>query len=67
MDSLVGPHSTRLVYTIKHQFFLLDDQPKSVAPVPSVIFDDAMSVDLDPEVECDQGPPKDPTEEMGKD
>jgi hypothetical protein len=59
--------TTHLVNSVKHQFLLLDDQPESVTPVPSVVFDDPMSVNLDPEVKGDQGPTKDPAEEMGKD
>lgn len=59
--------TTHLVNSVKHQFLLLDDQPESITPVPSVVFDDPMSVDLDPEVKGDQGPTKDPAEEMGKD
>lgn len=45
-----------LINSIKHQFFLLDDQPKRIPPVPSVILDDSVSVDLDPEVEEDERP-----------
>jgi hypothetical protein len=55
------------VNTIKHQLFLLDDQPERVPPVPSVILDDPMSVDLDPQVEDDEDQAEYPTEDVSED
>lgn len=58
---------THLVNPIEYQLFLLDDQPKGIPPVPSVILDDPMRVDLDPQVERDQRPAEDPAKGVGED
>ena len=61
------PPLAHFVNTIKHQLFLLDDQPERVPPIPSVILDDPMSVDLDPQVEDDEDRAEYPTEDVGED
>ena len=43
---------------------LHDHHPKSVSPVPSVIFDDSVGINLDPKVEGDQRPSEDPPEDV---
>jgi len=58
---------SNLIYPIKDEVMLHDHHPECVSPVPSVILDDSVSVDLDPEVEGDQGPAKDPSEDMHHD
>ena len=55
---------SNLVDSIKHQIVLGHQHPKGVTPVPCVILDDSMGIDLDPEIEEDQGPSKHPSKEM---
>jgi hypothetical protein len=53
---------SHLENTVKHE--ILQTQPESVTPIPSEIFNNPMSVHLDPNVETYQYPSPDPTEGM---
>lgn len=55
---------SNFVYPIKYQIILHDHEPERIAPVPSVILDHAMGVNLDPEVEDDQTPAEYPAEDV---
>jgi hypothetical protein len=46
---------------------LHDHHPECISPVPSVILDDSVGVNLDPEVEGDKRPAKDPSEDVHHD
>jgi hypothetical protein len=53
-----------LIDSVKDQIMLHDHHPECISPIPSVILDNSMSVNLDPEVEGDQRPAKDPSEDV---
>ena len=55
---------SNFVYPIKDKIMLHDHHPEGVSPVPSVIFDDSVGINLDPEVEGDQRPSEDPPEDV---
>jgi hypothetical protein len=55
---------SNLIHPIKDKIMLHDHHPESVSPVPSVIFHDSMGINLDPEVEGDQRPSEDPSENV---
>jgi hypothetical protein len=56
-----------LIDAIKDQIPLLDDKPEGVSPIPSVVLDDTMSVNLHPEVEADEDPTNDPAQDVCED
>lgn len=56
-----------LIHAIKHEVALLNDEPERVAPVPRVVLDDAVRVDLDPEVEGDERPAECPAGDVRED
>lgn len=43
---------------------LHDHKPERISPIPGVIFDNPMGVHLDPEIEEDERPAKDPSEDV---
>ena len=52
---------------IKYQIPLLHNKPEGVSPIPSVVLDDTMSVNLHPEVEADEDPTDNPAQDVCED
>ena len=60
-------HTTDLVHPIKDQLFLQDQLPKRISPIPTVIPNRLVGVDLDEDIGNDQRPAKDPTSDNAED
>jgi hypothetical protein len=58
---------TDLINSIKDQLLLLHNQPECISPIPSVVLDYPMRINLDPQVEGNQGPSDDPSEHVSED
>ncbi len=53
-----------LIYPVKNQVVLHDDQEECIAPVPGVVFDDSVCIHLDPQVKKYKGPAEDPAKDV---
>lgn len=56
-----------LVDTVKDEVMLHDHHPERVTPVPSIVLDDSMGINLDPEIEDDERPAEHPSEDVHED
>jgi hypothetical protein len=57
---------SNFVHPVEDKVILEDHHPESVPPVPCIVFDYSVSVDLDPEVESDERPAECPAEDVGE-
>lgn len=56
-----------IVDAVKDELLVEDRLVKGITPVPGIVLDDAMGINLDPEVEKDERGTADPAEEVPPD